>query len=91
MDTIVSALEGQIQLILEETIGSVFAVFEAVLTLLDAIGNIVNIIIDIIDGFKRLGRLKLEKWWNDEECIALMSSLAACYLNKWLGPLIDDF
>lgn len=91
LDTIVSALEGQIELALQNTVGAVFAIIEAVLTLLDAIMKILDTIISLVSNFRKLGDLKVDQWWDDEECIATMASLAACYLNKILGPILDDF
>lgn len=91
METITDAIAGQIEAILQETIGSVFAIVEALLTLLQALVNIINTIGQIIDHFKSIGDISFKDFWDAERCEGLLASIAACYLNKLLGPLIDDF
>lgn len=60
METITDAIAGQIEAILYDTIGSAFAVLEAVLSLLQSIVTIFNTIGKIVSQFTKIGELNLK-------------------------------
>ena len=91
METITDAIAGQIEAILYDTIGSVFTVLEAVLSLLQSIVSIFNTIGKIVSQFTKIGELNLKDLYDQQACEGILASIAACYLNKLIGPKIDEF
>lgn len=91
METITDAIAGQIEAILYDTIGSVFTVLEAVLSLLQSITSIFNTIGKIVSQFTKIGELNLKDLYDQQACEGILASIAACYLNKLIGPKIDEF
>lgn len=91
LDTIIDAVEGQIEQAISNTVGAVFSLIEAVLTLIEQITNIFNTIYELVQSLSKLAELEWKRSLSDDECVSMMASIAACYLNKWLGPLITEF
>lgn len=89
-ENIMQAINSQIRAAFQQIFG----------TLLNLVMSILNLISSIMLLWQAI--MKLEEWTdvslsalkfanNKENCVQMMSSIAACYLNKFLGPILDEF
>ena len=91
IDEIFDAVATQVSLAAQQVIG-------AVTNLIDSLLNLVNSILLIAESLKELydswtdWNNDMIKWQYDKEaCADLYASIAACLLNKLLGPYLDKF
>lgn len=91
IDEIFDAVSTQVSLAAQQVVG-------AITSLIDAILNLVNSVLLIAESLKELW----ESWsdwnkdwidwrYNKDACADMYASIAACLLNKLLGPYLDKF
>lgn len=85
-----SAISAQIRAAFQQIMGTL-------LNLVMSVMNLFSSIMLLWESFKKLGdwadvSLKSLNFAKDRQnCVDMMSSIAACYLNKFLGPILDEF
>ena len=91
IDEFFDAVATQVSLAAQQVIG-------AITSFIDAIANLINSVLLIAEALKELW----DSWttWSDwhfdweynkDACVEMYSSIAACLLNKLLGPYLDKF
>ncbi len=89
-ENIMQAINSQIRAAFQQ-------IFGTLLNLVMSILNLVSSIMLLWQAIMKLGEwfdvsLSALKFANDRDnCVQMMSSIAACYLNKFLGPILDEF
>lgn len=88
LQQVFDAIAVQLRAAFNQIISSLMNFITSILNLISTILLLIDAIIGLADWFN-LSWNKFRLAFNRENCAELMSSIAACYLNKFLGPLFD--
>lgn len=89
-ETIMSAIAAQLRAAFNQILSTLFSLVTSIMSLIKTIFALW----DAIKGLASWLDVSLGKFvniLNREQCVDLYSSIAACLLNKFLGPLLDEF
>lgn len=89
-ETITQAIAAQLRAAFNQILGSLLRLVTAIMSLIQTI----LLLWDAIKGLASWFDISTKKFinvLNREQCVDFYSSIAACMLNKFLGPLLDKF
>lgn len=90
-DQIIDAIAVQISNAAQQVIGCVTSVIDALQNLVASVLILAEAIVDMAQSWTHWADLKIELEIEEENCKDMFSSIAACLLNKYLGPYIEEF
>lgn len=89
LQTIQEAISAQLRAAVQQVVGTLINFVTSIMNLIANICLLFKAIMDLSSWFDlSLENLKLAL--NREECVNMMSSIAACILNKYLGEFLDE-
>ena len=91
IDEIYDAISYQISNAVNQVVGSILAVVDALGSLVSSIVSLWEAIVDTVSSWADWSNLKLELELQQENCKDMFASIAACLLNKFLGSYLDEF
>lgn len=91
IDEIYDAIYYQISTAVNQVVGSILAVIDALSDLIGSIMTLCSVITDTVQSWLNWGNLKIELELQQENCKDMFSSIAACLLNKFLGSYLEEF
>lgn len=86
-----SLMKGQINQAISQVTGSITGLINNALGFLGSILSFIQALNDFIDNLFSLGLGDWEDFMSDEECEYMFATMAACMLNKFLGPKLKEF
>ena len=90
METVFEAISMQIRAAFQQAIGSLLNLVTAIMNLVSSIGLLIEAIAGLKDWFNvSIG--KIDAAVSRDMCVDMMSSIGACLLNKFLGPILDKW
>lgn len=90
-DQVMDAVTVQISNAVKQIVGTVFNLISALQNLVASVLLIFDAIVDFIKNLSDFADLTFELELEKEACVQFYSSIAACLLNKFLGPYINEF
>jgi hypothetical protein len=89
IDQVVGAVVGQVTAAISSVIGAVLGVINAIKNMINSILLIVDALIDLWENWTNWGDLKWQLDIESQSCEDMFSSIAGCLLNQLLGNKFD--
>ena len=91
VDQIWDAVACQITGLVNQAIGTFLNLIDAFQSLITSVLLLADSIKNFVIGLGELANIKWETSLKEEQCRNFYASIAACFLNKYLGPYLDQF
>lgn len=91
VDQIWDAIACQITGVITQVVNSFLNIIDAFQSLITSVVLLMDSIKNFVLGLGELAHMKWETSLKQEQCRNFFASIAACFLNKYLGPYLDQF
>lgn len=88
METVMEAISMQIKAAFQQVLGTIMNLITSIMNLIANISLLIKAFANLGDWFN-ISIEKFDTSRNKDMCVDLMSSIGACLLNKFLGPILD--
>lgn len=91
VDEIYDAVAYQISRAVNQVFNSFISLVDALKSLIGSIMTLCGVIVETISSWFDWSNLKLKLDLQEENCKDMFATIAACFLNKFLGSYLDEF